>query len=43
MSARISSHLEYDQDSDRLLQIFSFNGTAFGVRFSFRVTNRMAG
>ncbi|MCZ6559936.1 MAG: hypothetical protein O6931_03480 [Gammaproteobacteria bacterium] len=28
-------HLEYDQDSDRPLQNFSFNGLVIGVRFSF--------
>ncbi len=28
-------HLEYDQDSDGLLQDFSFSGPALGARFSF--------
>ena len=28
-------HLEYDQDSDSLLQDFSFSGPAIGVRFNF--------
>lgn len=28
-------HLEYDQDSDSLLQSFSFSGPAVGARFRF--------
>jgi hypothetical protein len=28
-------HLEYDQDTDSLLQGFSFSGPAVGARFRF--------